>query len=222
MEDALNYSELSLNYFTDINDKQRRWIDRTYIYCDLKDKEKAIIELQKAVFLPEDLNEPLPELSSYNWAKNDNSYLQAAFVRLCRLDPDLFSGYPTESILSHFKRENPWQCWGNACGYLLAKRDPDLARRCLQASFEVCFEPCGETFVPMGLLPLATSLEMGLKTYADICDYADQILSNLRSLCEKRTLCLEHFAEVCDAKTPLEALEIVWDKQETLFPFNYR
>lgn len=225
LHEALRYAEQSLQCFFADRDRQRRWIDETYIYCDLNETEKATDALATALASELSLPSPLP-LNAHHLCKTENSFLHAAFVRLCRKKADLFEGYPVASILQKRAKKDhmhPWQCWANNCGCLLAKSSPDLSRECFRESYAICLaEDDGITLLPMALLPLAHLLFFDLASPDELCRKAEKILRKLCTTCDEGLLSKEHFSRVLQAESVRDALLNVYEEQETLFPFNYR
>ncbi|MBQ9405303.1 MAG: hypothetical protein IJU37_01020 [Desulfovibrio sp.] len=223
---ALEYAQTSLRFFgATVCEKKRRWIDRVYIFCEMGRTAEAEHELRLALTASLD-SAALAATDQLvrTYQGKDADYVHAAFVRICRQFPPLLGSYPVADILDgQCQDHHPWQCWSHNCGRLLAKDNPDLARRCLHRSLAICrCDARATTLLPMALLPLAGLIFLNMEPAADVLRHTEAVLQELHSLCDQGQLHAKHFRPVLEAATPLAALQIVEDAQSQLFPFNYR
>lgn len=215
---ALAYAERSLNNFTDKKDRERRHLDRIYLFLDSGRPDDARRELDALLGAADD-GAPLAE----RLARQDNPYVHAAFVRLCRALPHALAGYPVAEILGGASMAHPWQLWACNCGWLLANDQPELARRCLEFSRDACLaDPDGVTLHPMTLLPLAALFAADLAPRAEILRRTEDVLHLLKRHCDSGQLHKAHFAPLFSLPDAAAVLAEVVAHAERYFPFNYR
>ena len=217
-EAALDYAERSLEHFTDKRDRSRRHLDRIYLFLDSGRPDDARRELDELLDAADD-GAPLAE----QVARQDDAYIHAAFVRLCRTLPRLLTGYPVAEILAKAKMAHPWQLWACNCGWLLAHEQPELARRCLGFSRDACLADSGGiTLHPMTLLPLAALFAADLAPQAEILRQTEDVLRMVKRHCDSGQLHKEYFAPLFSLPDAAAVLAEVVAHAERYFPFNYR
>ena len=227
-DDALQASKLSMQFFNDPKDILRRYIDNIYIYCDtekLIDAENLIDEIPSLLLQNTDISELSKERCRFE--QIDHAYVHAAFVRLCRKKPSLFSEYPVYEVFKKYAentKEHPWQCWGNNCGYLLMEaQDTVYARKLFHFAIDICLSnPKRWALFPMALLPLAGLRRFHLEPDEYVLQQTKKVMDLIQEGCHEGKYCKSHFEHILEAEGTEEVLDIVVKEEKILFPFNYR
>ena len=216
-DEAIAYAERSLRHFADERHRGRRFIDRIYLYLDKGSPHEArreLVDLLGKAGADEDIAALV--------AGQDDEYVHAAFVRLCRCQPQLLTGYPVAEILAGATRDHPWQLWANNCGLLLADKQPELARRCLDFSRGICLGSDSPIILAMALLPLASLYATRLAPEAEVLRQTAETLHSMERHCADNHLYEPHFHPLFTLPDAAAVLAEVAARPKRYFPFNYR
>ncbi len=218
-DEALDCAQISLKNFTDAKNRKRRHIDRIYIFLDSGRPDEARRELAGILGKGE-----ADDTLAGQVARQDDAYVHAAFARLCQSLPHELGDYPVAELLAGVATgKHPWQLWACNCGRLLSHDQPELARRCLEISLDICLAD-SESFTlhSMALMPLAALYAARLAPQVEILDQTDDVLRHMKRHCADGQLHAPHFCPLFDLPTRAAVLEEVAARTARYFPFNYR
>lgn len=217
-DEAFACAERSLENFREPKDRRRRYIDRVYLFLDSNRIDEARRELLK-VAGADAAGLPL----AVQVASQTDAYVHAAFARLCQHLPHEAEGYPVAELLEGTAgKHHPWQLWACNLGRLLAQEQPELARRCLTFSRDICLaDPDSITLPPMTLMPLAVLYTARLAPQTEVLHQTEELLRRIACHCADGMLYEPHFRPLLHLPTPAAVLEEVAANTGRYFPFNY-
>lgn len=219
-DEAFECATLSLEHFKEARERVRRHIDRIYLFLDNGHPDDARRELA-GVLGADTTDAALAELV----ARQDDSFVHAAFARLCQSLPHEAKGYPVADLLDRAASQNahPWQLWACNMGRLLSQDQPELARRCLDVSRDICLaDPDSTAIPPMILMPLAVLHTARLAPQEEILRQTEETLRRIQCHCAEGELYEPHFHPLLELREPAAVLEEVAAHTARYFPFEYR